>query len=148
MIVGIGSDLADIRRIEASIARFGERFVRRIFTGAEQAKANSRTEQAATYAKRWAAKEACAKALGSGVWRQGINWTDLGVVNLPSGQPTMRLTGGAARRLDAMIPPGMRAHILVSLTDDHPYAQAVVIIEAVPDNSPPPPALAAQAPRV
>ncbi|HEX8232643.1 MAG TPA: holo-ACP synthase [Caulobacteraceae bacterium] len=148
MIVGIGSDLADIRRIEASIERFGERFIRRIFTDAEQAKANSRTQQASTYAKRWAAKEACAKALGSGVWRQGINWTDLGVVNLPSGQPTMRLTGGAAKRLDAMIPPGMRPHIHVSLTDDHPYAQAFVIIEAVPDNSPPPPALAARPPRV
>ena len=130
MIVGVGSDLADIRRIQATLERFGARFTDRIFTEVEKARSERKGDRAASYAKRFAAKEACSKALGTGI-RGGVFWRDMGVVNAPSGQPTMRLTGGAAARLAALIPPGMQANIHVSLTDDHPYAQAFVIIEAV-----------------
>jgi holo-[acyl-carrier protein] synthase len=131
MIIGIGSDLIDIRRIARSLERYGERFVKRIFTDVEQAKAEGRRERAATYAKRFAAKEACSKALGTGMSR-GVFWRDMGVVNLPGGKPTMRLTGGAATRLKAMLPPGHSAQIHLTITDDHPIAQAFVIIEALP----------------
>jgi holo-[acyl-carrier protein] synthase len=131
LIVGIGSDLTDIRRIEASLERFGERFARRLFTEIEQARSERKPDRAASYAKRFAAKEACAKALGTGVPRQGVHWRDMGVVNLPSGKPTLALTGGAAARLKALLPPGFDAVIHLSLTDDHPYAQAFVVIEAV-----------------
>jgi holo-[acyl-carrier protein] synthase len=130
MILGIGSDIIDIRRIEKTLARFGDRFIQRIYTDREQARAERRPDQrAATYAKRFAAKEACAKALGTGL-KQGVFWRDMGVANLPSGQPTMRLTGGAARRLERLTPPGHVAHIHVSLTDDYPLAVAFVIISA------------------
>ena len=132
MIIGLGSDLSDIRRIQDTLDRFGERFIKRVFTETEQAYANRKADKAGTYAKRFAAKEACAKALGTGVPRRGVHWADMGVVNLPSGKPTMALTGGAADRLAALVSPGMTAHIHVSLTDDHPYAQAFVIIEALP----------------
>ena len=132
MIIGLGSDLADIRRIQETLDRFGERFIRRVFTETEQAYAERKADRAGTYAKRFAAKEACAKALGTGVPRRGVHWNDMGVVNLASGKPTMALTGGAADRLAALVSPGMQAHIHVSLTDDHPYAQAFVIIEALP----------------
>ena len=131
MIVGIGSDIADIRRIENTLDRFGERFVRRVFTEIEQAKSDRRRARAASYAKRWAAKEACSKALGTGL-RMGVAWREMGVVNLPSGQPTMALTGGAAERLAGLIPTGHVASIHVTITDDHPYAQAFVVIEALP----------------
>lgn len=133
MIIGIGSDVLDIRRIEKTIERHGDRFLDRIFTPLERAKAEKRTERirAATYAKRFAAKEAASKALGTG-FRAGVFWRDLGVVNLPSGQPTLRLTGGAAERLAAMTPPGHRAEIALTMTDEFPYAQAVVVITAVP----------------
>ncbi|WP_442578408.1 holo-ACP synthase [Mesorhizobium sp. ASY16-5R] len=131
MIIGIGSDLIDIRRIESSLDRYGERFVKRIFTDLEQAKAESRRERAATYAKRFAAKEACSKALGTGMAR-GVFWRDMGVINLPSGRPTMHLTGGAAERLKSMLPKHHRAEIHLTITDDHPLAQAFVIIEALP----------------
>jgi holo-[acyl-carrier protein] synthase len=132
MILGIGTDLANIERIEATIARFGTRFIDRVFTPREQAKAQSRAHgQASTYAKRWAAKEACSKALGTGL-RMGIAWKDMAVSNLRSGQPVMHLTGWAAERLAQMTPPGHRAVVHVTLTDDHPWAQAFVVIEAVP----------------
>ncbi len=131
MIVGIGSDLTDIRRIQASLDRFGDRFTHRAFTETERARSERKPDRAASYAKRFAAKEACAKALGTG-FKRGVYMADLGVVNLRSGQPTMALTGGAAERLAALIPPGMDAFVHVSLTDDHPYAQAFVIIEARP----------------
>ena len=131
MIIGIGSDLADIRRIETTLERFGERFVMRVFTEIERQKSDRRKERAASYAKRWAAKEACSKALGTGL-RMGVAWAEMGVVNLPSGQPTMHLTGGAAERLAALIPEGHVAEIHVTITDDHPYAQAFVVIEARP----------------
>lgn len=131
MILGIGSDLCDIRRIENSLARFGERFTQRIFTTGEQAKSDRRATRAASYARRFAAKEACSKALGTGI-RSGVFWRDMEVVNLPSGRPTMRLTGGAAARLAEMIPPGHEAVVHVSLTDDPPLAQAFVVIEARP----------------
>jgi holo-[acyl-carrier protein] synthase len=131
MIVGLGSDLIDIRRIEKSIARHGERFIERIFTEIERARAEHRKQRAASYAKRFAAKEACAKALGSGI-AHGVYWRDMGVVNLPSGKPTMHLTGGAAERLERLIPPNHRAVIHLTITDDFPLAQAFVIIEAVP----------------
>lgn len=131
MIIGIGSDLSDIRRIEQSVARFGERFTKRCFTDIERARSERKLDRAASYAKRFAAKEACAKALGTGL-RRGVFWRDMGVVNMRSGQPTMALTGGAAVRLAEITPPGMKAVIHLSLTDDHPYAQAFVIIEAVP----------------
>ena len=130
MIIGIGNDLVDIRRIEKSLERFGDRFVQRIFTETEQRRSEGRATRAASYAKRFAAKEACSKALGTG-FRRGVYWRDMGVVNLPSGQPTMRLTGGAARRLKEMTPSGMSASINVTLTDDYPIAQAIVIITAV-----------------
>jgi len=131
MILGIGSDIIDIRRIERTLERFGPRFVDRLFTAVERRKSEGRAKRAASYAKRFAAKEACAKALGTGFAR-GVFWRDMGVVNLPSGRPTMALTGGAARRLAEITPPGMVARIDVSLTDDEPQAQAIVIISAVP----------------
>jgi len=130
LIVGLGSDLTDIRRIEKTLERFGERFVGRIFTDVERTRSERKADRAASYAKRFAAKEACAKALGTGM-RRGVFWRDMGVVNARSGQPTMALAGGAARRLAALIPPGFEARIHVSLTDDHPYAQAFVVIEAL-----------------
>ncbi|HSV02397.1 MAG TPA: holo-ACP synthase [Phenylobacterium sp.] len=130
MILGIGSDLSDIRRIEQSLARFGERFTHRVFTETERARSERKPDRASSYAKRFAAKEACAKALGTGI-RRGVFWRDMGVVNMRSGQPTMALSGGAAERLAALVPDGMRPVIHLSLTDDHPYAQAFVIIEAV-----------------
>jgi len=132
VIIGLGSDLCDIRRIDKTLNRFGDRFVQRLFTETEQAKSDRRKDRAASYAKRFAAKEACAKALGTGVPRRGVHWRDMGVVNLRSGAPTMALTGGAADRLAQSIPAGMEAKIHVTLTDDHPYAQAFVIIEALP----------------
>ena len=132
MIIGLGSDLIDIRRIERTIKRFGERFLNRIFTDVERAKSEGRKERVASYAKRFAAKEACSKALGTG-FRRGVYWRDMGVVNLASGRPTMRLTGGAARRLQELTPNGMRAQIDVSLTDEPPMGQAIVIISSVPD---------------
>ena len=130
MIIGIGSDLADIRRIENSLERFGDRFTNRCFTDIERARSDRKPDRAASYAKRFAAKEACAKALGTGI-RRGVFWRDMGVVNMRSGQPTMALTGGAAERLAALMPDGHRPVIHLSLTDDHPYAQAFVIIEAL-----------------
>ena len=136
MIVGIGSDLSDIRRVQKSLDRFGDRFVQRVFTEIERARSEAKPDRAASYAKRFAAKEACAKALGTGVPRRGVHWNDMGVVNQKSGKPTMALTGGAAERLASLIPEGMTPVIHVSLTDDHPYAQAFVIIEAVADNQP------------
>lgn len=137
MIVGIGSDITDIRRIEATIERFGDRFIQRVFTEIEQAKSERRHHRIASYAKRWAAKEACSKALGTGL-RMGVAWREMGVVNLRSGQPTMLLHGGAAGRLRRLIPRGMHARIHVTLTDDHPYAQAFVVIEALPPDQIPP----------
>jgi holo-[acyl-carrier protein] synthase len=131
MIIGLGSDTIDIRRIERSIERYGDRFLNRIFTDIERAKSDRRRLRAASYAKRFAAKEACAKALGTGL-SQGVFWRDMGVVNLPSGKPTIALTGTAARRLERLTPQGCRAQIDVSLTDDFPLAQAIVIISAVP----------------
>ena len=131
MIIGLGSDLIDIRRVEKSLTRFGDRFTQRIFTEIEQAKSDRRKERAASYAKRFAAKEACAKALGTGLAR-GVFWRDMGVVNLPGGKPTMNLTNGAAKRLEAITPPGCRAVIHLTITDDFPLAQAFVIIEALP----------------
>jgi len=130
MIIGIGSDLSDIRRIENSLERFGERFTQRIFTEIERTRSERKADRAASYAKRFAAKEACAKALGTGM-RRGVFWRDMGVVNLRSGQPTMALTNGAAARLAEITPAGHKAVIHLSLTDDHPYAQAFVIIEAI-----------------
>ena len=132
MILGIGSDIIDIRRIERTLDRFGPRFVERLFTAVERRKSDGRRKRAASYAKRFAAKEACAKALGTG-FRHGVFWRDMGVVNLASGRPTMALTGGAARRLAEITPPGMVARIDVSLTDDEPQAQAIVIISAIPE---------------
>ena len=130
MIIGLGSDLADIRRIEETLERFGERFVARIFTDIERARSERKADRASSYAKRFAAKEACAKALGTGL-RAGVFWRDMGVVNLRSGAPTLALTGGAAKRLSAITPAGMHARIHLSLTDDHPYAQAFVVIEVL-----------------
>lgn len=135
MIVGIGQDLTDIRRIERTIARFGERFVRRVFTEIEQAKSDRRRARVASYAKRWAAKEACSKALGTGL-RMGVAWREMGVVNLPGGKPTIELTGGAAERLARLTPPGMRPAVHVTITDDYPWAQAFVVIEALPAETP------------
>ncbi|MER2265848.1 holo-ACP synthase [Methylobacterium oxalidis] len=131
MILGIGSDLCDIRRIERSIARFGDRFTHRVFTDGERRRSDARAARAPSYARRFAAKEACAKALGTGL-SQGVFWRDMEVVNLPGGRPTLRLTGGALARLGAMTPSGHEARVHVSLTDDPPLAQAFVIIEAVP----------------
>lgn len=136
MIIGIGSDLSDIRRIQKSLDRFGERFTNRVFTETERTRSEAKPDRAASYAKRFAAKEACAKALGTGVPRRGVHWNDMGVVNQRSGKPTMALTGGAAERLASLIPEGMAPVIHVSLTDDHPYAQAFVIIEAVASGRP------------
>ena len=130
MILGLGSDLIDIRRIERTIERFGNRFLDRVFTAAERGKCDRRADRAAGYARRFAAKEACSKALGTG-FRRGVFWRDLGVVNLPSGRPTMRLTGGAQRRLDEITPTGMIAQLDITLTDEPPLAQAVVIITAI-----------------
>ncbi|MEI7572376.1 MAG: holo-ACP synthase [Phenylobacterium sp.] len=132
MILGIGSDLTDIRRIQASLDRFGDRFRHRCFTEIERRRSEAKPDAAASYAKRFAAKEACAKALGTGL-RRGVFWRDMGVVNLRSGQPTLALTRGAATRLTEMTPPGHTAVIHLSMTDDAPYAQAFVIIEAVPE---------------
>lgn len=131
MILGIGNDLIDIRRIEQTLERFGDRFVQRIFTDIEQAKSERRLNRAASYAKRFAAKEACSKALGTGL-RQGTFWRDMGVANLRSGKPTMVLTGGALGHLERMTPRGMIAQIDLTITDDMPLAQAIVIISAVP----------------
>ncbi|MBN9038681.1 MAG: holo-ACP synthase [Rhizobiales bacterium] len=131
MILGIGSDLIDIRRIERSLERYGERFIERVYTPVERARSERRRQRAASYAKRFAAKEACAKALGTGLSR-GVFWRDMGVVNLPGGKPTMQLTGGAAKRLAALVPAGHRPVIHLTITDDFPLAQAFVIIEALP----------------
>ncbi len=132
MIIGIGSDLIDIRRVEKTLERFGERFINRIFTDVEQAKSERRRQRAASYAKRFAAKEACSKALGTGLSR-GVFWRDMGVINLPGGKPTMRLTNGAAARLEAIMPSGMVAQIDITITDDYPLAQAFVVISAIPE---------------
>lgn len=130
MIIGMGSDITDIRRIEKVIGRHGDRFLDRIFTDAEKARAERRAHPMATYAKRFAAKEACAKALGTGM-RRGVWWRDMGVINLPSGRPTLQLTGGALRRLEAITPPGCDARIDLTISDEWPLAQAIVVISAV-----------------
>lgn len=131
MIIGLGSDLIDIRRIEKSLERYGDRFTQRLFTDVEQRKSDARHQRAASYAKRFAAKEACSKALGTGI-SHGVFWKDMGVINLPSGKPTMKLTGGAGTRLRAMMPQGHDPVVHLTITDDYPLAQAFVIIEAVP----------------
>ena len=131
MIIGIGNDVIDIRRIEETLGRYGARFIQRIFTDVEIAKSERRAQRAASYAKRFAAKEACSKALGTG-FRKGVFWKDMGVVNEPSGKPTMVLTGGAREQLDSLVPPGHRARIHLTITDDFPYAHAFVMIEALP----------------
>jgi holo-[acyl-carrier protein] synthase len=131
VIIGLGNDVVDIRRIEKTLETYGERFVSRLFTQVEIAKSERRAERAASYAKRFAAKEACSKALGTG-FRRGVFWKDMGVVNEPSGRPTMVLTGGAAEQLARITPPGQRAQIHLTITDDFPYAQAIVMIEAIP----------------
>ena len=131
MIIGIGSDLCDIRRIEQSLARFGERFTGRVFTEGERARSDRKAERAASYAKRFAAKEACSKALGTGI-RSGVFWRDMAVTNLPSGKPVMALTGGAAEALARLVPAGHDGIVHLTMTDDYPLAQAFVIIEAVP----------------
>lgn len=137
MIIGIGSDLIDIRRIEKTIARFGDRFLNRVFTPEERARAERRPyTRIETYAKRFAAKEACSKALGTG-FRKGVFWRDMGVINLPGGKPSMRLTGGALARLEALVPPGHRVQIDITLTDEPPLGQAFVIISAIPGNPAP-----------
>ncbi len=130
MIIGLGNDMVDIRRIEQTLERYGTRFVARIFTDIEQKKSDRRAQRAASYAKRFAAKEACSKALGTG-FRRGVFWKDMGVVNEPSGRPTLQLTGGAKEQLERITPAGHTARIQLTITDDFPYAQAVVIIEAV-----------------
>jgi holo-[acyl-carrier protein] synthase len=135
LVLGIGSDLIDITRIEQTLARYGDRFIDRVFTPIERAKSERRATRAASYAKRYAAKEACSKALGTG-FRRGVYWRDIGVVNLPSGQPTLALTGGAKARLDEITPPGMRAEIHLTITDEPPLAQAMVFITAVPTIAP------------
>ena len=132
MILGLGNDLIDIRRIEKTIERHGERFLNRVYTDIERAKSDRRAARAASYAKRFAAKEACAKALGTGL-NQGVYWRDMGVINLPGGKPTLRLTGGALKRLEKITPAGHRAQIDLTITDDFPLAQAIVIISAVPE---------------
>ncbi len=131
MIIGIGNDIIDIRRVERTLERFGERFVMRIFTETERARSERRAGRVESYAKRFAAKEACSKALGTG-FRRGVYWRDMGVINLASGKPTMALTGGAAKRLAELVPDGMTAQIDVTITDEPPIAQAFVIISAVP----------------
>jgi len=133
MIIGLGNDMIDIRRVERTIERYGERFLDRVFTEAERQKSDGRAQRAASYAKRFAAKEACAKALGTGL-SGGVFWRDMGVINLPSGKPTMKLTGGALARLQAMTPPGHVAQIDLSITDDFPLAQAIVIISSLNRN--------------
>ncbi len=130
MIVGLGNDIVDIRRVEKTLERYGERFIRRLFTDIEIAKSERRAQRAASYAKRFAAKEACSKALGTG-FRKQVFWRDMGVVNLPSGRPTMVLTNGAKEQLEKLIPEGHEARIHLTITDDFPYAQAIVMIEAV-----------------
>jgi holo-[acyl-carrier protein] synthase len=135
MILGLGSDLIDIRRIEKTIKKHGERFLNRVYTEIERAKSDRRAQRAASYAKRFAAKEACAKALGTGL-NQGVYWRDMGVVNLPGGKPTMRLTGGALKRLEKITPAGHQPQIDLTITDDFPLAQAIVIISAVPKPQP------------
>jgi holo-[acyl-carrier protein] synthase len=132
VIIGTGNDLCDIRRIEKTLETFGERFIARCFTDIERRKSERRANRAASYAKRFAAKEACAKALGTGL-RHGVFWRDMGVVNLPSGQPTMKLTGGAMRRLQSLVPPGCVAVVHLTMTDEYPLASANVLIEAVPE---------------
>ncbi len=132
MILGIGNDIIDIRRIEKTLERYGERFIQRIFTDLERQKSDGRAQRAASYAKRFAAKEACAKALGTGL-RRGVYWRDMGVINLPSGRPTIKLTGGAAMTLDELTPEGFEARIDLTLTDDFPLAAAIVIISGLPD---------------
>ena len=132
MIIGLGSDLIDINRVAAVLERQGERFTHRVFTDVERRKSDARAKRAASYAKRFAAKEACAKALGTGL-SHGVFWRDMGVVNLPGGKPTMRLTGGAADRLATLMPEGHRPAIHLTITDDDPWAQAFVIIEALPE---------------
>ena len=134
MILGLGNDIIDIRRIEATLERYGDRFVQRIFTAIEQRKSDRRRQRAASYAKRFAAKEACSKALGTGL-RKGVFWRDMGVVNLPSGRPTLVLTGGAAAQLARITPDGYTARIDLTITDDYPMAQAIVIISGIPDTS-------------
>jgi holo-[acyl-carrier protein] synthase len=134
VIIGLGNDIIDIRRIEKTLERYGERFIARIFTDIERQKSEDRAGRAASYAKRFAAKEACAKALGTGLSR-GVYWRDMGVVNLPSGRPTLRLTGGAARQLKSITPDGFDARIDLSLTDDFPLAAAIVIISGLPDKA-------------
>ncbi|MBH63283.1 MAG: holo-ACP synthase [Alphaproteobacteria bacterium] len=131
MVIGMGSDLIDIRRIEKVLERFGDRFVERIFTEHERKKSEGHVNRAALYARRFAAKEACAKALGTG-FRQGVFWRDLGVTSLPSGKPLMELTGGALSRLNELIPDGMQSHIELTITDEPPLAQAIVLISARP----------------
>ncbi len=133
MIIGVGSDLVDIRRIEQTLTRYGERFIERIFTPLEREKSERRANRAESYARRFAAKEACAKALGTGL-RLGVFWRDMGVVNLPGGRPTLQLTGGALARLKSLLPPGTEARIDLSLTDEPPIAQAIVIISAIAMN--------------
>jgi holo-[acyl-carrier protein] synthase len=135
MIIGFGSDLCDIRRIEEALARFDGRFTRRCFTEVERVKSDGRASRAASYAKRFAAKEACAKALGTGI-RRGVAWKDMGVVNMPGGRPTMKLTGGAAERLAAMAPAGYEVRVHLTITDEFPLAYAQVIIEALPPGAP------------
>ena len=137
MIVGIGSDLMDMRRMEKTLERYGERFIARVFTDIERRKSEGRRMRTASYAKRFAAKEACAKALGTGL-RAGVFWRDMGVVNMRSGKPTMALTGGAAARLAAIVLPGLRPVIHLTITDEWPLAQAFVIIEALPEDGPAP----------
>jgi holo-[acyl-carrier protein] synthase len=134
VILGLGNDLIDIRRIEKTIATHGERFLNRVYTDIERAKSDRRAQRAASYAKRFAAKEACAKALGTGL-NHGVYWRDMGVVNLPGGKPTMALTGGALKRLEKITPSGYRAQIDLTITDDFPLAQAIVIISAVPETA-------------
>lgn len=131
MIIGIGNDIVDIRRIEATLQRYGDRFLTRVFTDVERAKSDRRSGRAASYAKRFAAKEACSKALGTG-FRRGVYWRDMGVINLPSGRPTLHLTGGAAQHLSRLTPEGYEARIDLTLTDDFPIAEAVVIISCLP----------------
>lgn len=131
LVLGLGNDIIDIRRIERTLDKWGDRFIARTYTEIEIAKSERRRNRAASYAKRFAAKEACAKALGTGI-RNGVFWRDMGVVNLPSGKPTLALTGGAEKRLQQLTPDGMRADISLTITDDHPWAQAIVLITAVP----------------
>lgn len=133
MIIGLGSDLIDIRRVEKTLEKYGDRFIQRVFTEIEQKKSDRRRMRAASYAKRFAAKEAMSKALGTGI-SHGVYWRDMGVANLPSGKPTMQLTNGALKRLNSMMPEGMEPHIHLTITDDDPLAQAFVIIEALPKN--------------